>query len=96
MSFPQPILSLVQLVGDVLQIRVECGESPHSDIDAALPISSKCQLYVLSPMSTARKMLVICVLQIPAVGVAESPESPPGCTADCVAVGGHGCRGVVR
>ena len=77
MSFPQPILSLVQLVGDVLKIRVECGESPHSDIDAALSVSSKCQLCVLSPTSMVRKMLVICVLQVLAVGVAERPKSPP-------------------
>ena len=96
MSFSQPILSVVPLVGDVLQIRVDSGESPHNDIDAALLVSSKRQLCVLRLTSTARKMLIICVLQGPVVGVAEGPESPPGGTTDCGMVGRHGCGGVVR
>jgi len=40
-------------------------------------------------------MLIICVLQVSAVGVAEGPESPPGGTADYGTVGHHGCGGVV-
>ena len=94
-SLYQPVLSLVQHVGDVLQVGVEHGSGSGEGVDAVLSVISESHHGLLCPAGSAREVAVLCNLQRLVMSVAEGPESPPGCTTDSGEVGGEGRSGVV-